>query len=131
MFQSSNLRAGDWVWVRSKEEILSTLDRNGRLEEVPFMPEMLQYCGQKLQVFKRAHKLCDTQYATPGRTMERAVLLDGARCTGANYGGCELNCLMFWKEAWLKPVDESLTIAAPVPSGRNAVKLILELQQRS
>jgi glycosyltransferase involved in cell wall biosynthesis len=35
-------RAGDWVEVRSKEEILRTLDKNvdknGRLEELPFMP---------------------------------------------------------------------------------------------
>jgi len=29
------------VEVRSKEEILVTLDANGRLEEMPFMPEML------------------------------------------------------------------------------------------
>ena len=39
------LRAGDWVQVRSKEEIISTLDANGRLDELPFMPEMLEYCG--------------------------------------------------------------------------------------
>src|SRR6266704_2881516 len=101
MFQSSNLSAGDWVWVRTKEEILATLDKNCRFEEVPFMPEMLQYCGQKMRVFKRAHKLCDTQYSSAGRTMEKAVLLEGARCTGRDFGGCELNCLMFWKESWL------------------------------
>ena len=28
------LSAGDWVEVRSKEEILATLDKNGRLEEL-------------------------------------------------------------------------------------------------
>ena len=27
-----NLKAGDWVEVRSREEILATLDQNGRLE---------------------------------------------------------------------------------------------------
>jgi hypothetical protein len=34
------LCAGDWVEVRSKAEILSTLDENGRLEGLPFMPQM-------------------------------------------------------------------------------------------
>ena len=32
------LRAGDWVEVRSKEEILRSLDSNGRLDNMPFMP---------------------------------------------------------------------------------------------
>ena len=56
---SLNLKVGDWVEVRSREEILATLDQNGRLENLPFMPEMLQYCGQRLRVFKRADKTCD------------------------------------------------------------------------
>ena len=54
------LRAGDWVEVRSKEEILRSLDKNGRLEGLPFMPQMFQYCGKRFRVFKRAHKTCDT-----------------------------------------------------------------------
>jgi hypothetical protein len=53
-------RAGDWVEVRSKEEILKTLDKNGRLEELPFMPQMFDYCGQRFRVYKRARKTCDT-----------------------------------------------------------------------
>ena len=46
--------------VRSKEEILRSLDKNGRLQELPFMPQMFQYCGKRFRVFKRAHKTCDT-----------------------------------------------------------------------
>jgi len=38
-------RAGDWVEVRSKEEILRTLDKNGRLDELPFVPQMFGYSG--------------------------------------------------------------------------------------
>src|SRR5438094_248118 len=41
-----NLRAGEIVEIRSKEEILATLDEKGRLDGLPFMPEMLKYCGQ-------------------------------------------------------------------------------------
>ena len=37
-----NLRAGEWVEVRSREEIVATLDEDARLEDLPFMPEMLQ-----------------------------------------------------------------------------------------
>jgi hypothetical protein len=97
-----NLKSGEWVEVRSKEEILRTLDSNGQLESLPFMPQMFQYCGQRLRVDKRAHKTCDTVTLTGGRRMVNAVHLEGLRCDGKAYGGCQAGCLMFWKEAWLK-----------------------------
>lgn len=98
------LRAGQWVEVLSKEEILSTLDIKGRLDGLPFMPQMFQCCGKRFRVFKRAHKTCDTINLTGGRRMSNAVHLEGIRCDGAAYGGCQTLCLIFWKEAWLKPV---------------------------
>ena len=96
------LVVGDWVEVRSKEEILKTLDSQGRLDGMPFMPEMLGFCGKKFQVYKRAHKTCDTVFPTRGRRVERAVHLE-TRCDGEAHGGCQATCLIFWKEAWLKP----------------------------
>lgn len=104
MGMGSKLSPGDWVEVRSKEEILGTLDNNGQLDGMPFMPEMLAHCGQRLQVYKRAHKTCDTVFPIRGRRVERAVHLD-TRCDGSAHGGCQASCLIFWKEAWLKPVD--------------------------
>jgi hypothetical protein len=98
------LRVGDWVEVRSKEEILSTLDSTGRLDGMPFMPEMIAFCGKKFQVYKRAHKTCDTVFPVRGRRIERAVHLK-TRCDGSFHGGCQAGCLIFWKEAWLKPVS--------------------------
>src|SRR5262245_56805457 len=97
------LSAGDWVEVRSKEEILASLDGNGRLQELPFMPQMFQYCGKRFEVFKRAHKTCDTVYPTRSRRLADAVHLK-LRCDGKAYGGCQAACLLFWKEAWLKPI---------------------------
>ena len=96
------LRAGDWIEVRSSSEILRTLDSNGRLDGLPFQPEMLEYCGQRLRVWKVAHKTCDTIHKTGSRRMDHAVHLEGVRCNGADHGGCQANCLLFWKDAWLK-----------------------------
>jgi len=98
------LKAGDWVEIKSKEEILATLDKNGRLEEMPFMPQMFEYCGRRFKVYKRAHKTCDTVYPIRGRRLSGTVHLE-LRCNGAAYGGCQANCLIFWKTAWLKPVN--------------------------
>ena len=109
---SSKLRAGEWVEVRSKEEILQTLDRNSQLEGLPFMPQMFEYCGQRFLVFKRAHKTCDTVFPIRGRRMSDAVHLE-IRCDGKAYGGCEAGCLIFWKDAWLKRVDGKESTAKP------------------
>lgn len=100
-----SLRAGDWVEVRSREEILRTLDRDGRLEKLPFMPQMFQYCGHRFRVYKRAHKTCDTINFAGGRTLPGGIHLENLRCDGSAYGGCQAACLIFWKEAWLKPAD--------------------------
>jgi hypothetical protein len=97
------LRVGDWIEVRSKEEILRTLDKQGRHEGLPFMPQMFQYCGKKFAVYKRAHKTCDWVYSVKGRRLVKGIHLD-LRCDGEAYGGCQSACLLYWKEAWLKPV---------------------------
>src|SRR6266850_921029 len=102
--RSLGLRAGDWVEVRSAEEILATLDEQAGLDALPFMPEMLQYCGKRFRVFKAAHKACDTIKKTGNRRMENAVHLEDLRCNGQEHGGCQARCLLYWKEAWLKPV---------------------------
>jgi hypothetical protein len=97
------LHAGDWVEVRSREEILRSLDTNGRLDGLPFMPQMFEFCGQKFRVYKRAHKTCDTVNSTGGRTLTDGIHLENLRCDGHAYGGCQAACLIFWKAAWLRP----------------------------
>src|SRR5262245_27556739 len=110
------LRAGDWVRVRTKEEILTTLDENGRLDELPFMPEMLRYCGTTMRVSKRAHKTCDPAVGIIGRKMASTVHLENIRCDGSAHDGCQAGCLIIWKEAWLKRMDGEPGIPDRVPS---------------
>jgi hypothetical protein len=122
---AQDLRAGELVEVRSEKEILATLDENGRLEMLPFMPEMLKYCGMKVRVFKRAHKTCDTIEKSGLRLMDNAVHLEGLRCDGKAHGGCQAGCLIFWKEAWLKrvgaaPLKESIGSKIDCPAGNGA-----------
>src|SRR6266849_583655 len=106
------LRVGDWVEVRSKKELLATLDENGRLDGLPFMPQMFGYCGQSFEVFRVAHKTCDTVNGTGGRELPHGIHLN-LRCDGQAYGGCQAACLIFWKEAWLKPITKPATDSVP------------------
>jgi hypothetical protein len=106
VMRNGKLHVGEWVEVRSKEEILKTLDRKGQLNGLPFMPQMFEFCGRRLRVYKRAHKTCDTVKTYKGRWMDSAVHLEGIRCDRQAYGGCQAACLIYWKEAWLKRAAE-------------------------
>jgi len=125
--RSLDLRVGELVEVRSREEILATLDKAGRLENLPFMPEMLQFCGQRMSVYKRADKSCDYLQEWSIRRMTDSVHLDGVgtRCDGSEHAGCQASCLIFWKEAWLKRAEnnvvpaEKLKGANKIPARRN------------
>jgi hypothetical protein len=101
-----NLHAGEWVQVRRVDEILATLDDRLCLDGLPFMPEMLPYCGKRFRVYKSAHKTCDTIERPVIRRMDSAVHLEGLRCGGEAHGGCQAGCLMYWKEAWLTRVSD-------------------------
>jgi hypothetical protein len=100
------LRRGDLVEVRSAGEILATLDQQGTLDGMPFMPEMVPYCGQQFEVDWRVERVCDTfNRAQWSVRMANTVYLDGLRCDGSAHDGCQEACRLFWNEAWLRRVD--------------------------
>src|SRR5262245_24727167 len=127
-----NLRAGEIVEVRSEREILATLDETGALDALPFMPEMLKYCGQQVRVHKRAHKTCDTIERTGGRGMTNTVHLADLRCDGGAHGGCQAGCLLFGKEAWLKrvPAGRAKTADPPAPPRPETVEATVRPEGR-
>jgi hypothetical protein len=124
-----DLKAGEVVEVRSEAEILATLDERGEFESLPFMPEMLKFCGRRFTVDKRAFKLCDTIEVTGLHRMENAVHLRGVRCDGQAHGGCQAACLTYWKEAWLKRVDtDQEPDRAPLPPATPGATLPLLME---
>jgi hypothetical protein len=129
-----SLRVGQLVEVRSEEEILATLDENGALEALPFMPEMAAFCGRQFRVAAVAHKLCDTQSRTGMRRMTNSVHLAGAgaRCDGGAHDGCQADCLIYWKHAWLKLVDGPASAAEPAeaPAGSRLLPLLISNTKR-
>lgn len=122
------MRAGDWVEVRSEAEILRTLDPRGSLENLPFMPEMLRFCGQRFRLQAVAHKTCDTVLNAGGRRMHRAVHLQELRCDGSAHGGCQAACLLFWKADWLKKVDQPRAAQAATSPSRRHEGQVLSLE---
>jgi hypothetical protein len=118
------------VEVRSAGEILATLDKQGALEALPFMPEMVAYCGHQFAVERRAEKLCDTIRYCGSRRLRDCVFLDDVRCDGSGHDGCQADCRLYWKEAWLRRVAPD----APAPETGDddeARRALIELVERS
>jgi hypothetical protein len=101
------LRRGDIVEVRPPAEILATLDEDGALDGLPFMPEMLQYAGRRFRVSTRVEKFCDTIQGSRSRRIRDTVYLDDLRCDGSGHGGCQAACRLYWKEDWLVRAGEN------------------------
>jgi hypothetical protein len=80
------------------------------------MPEMLRFCGGEFRVRARAHKVCDTIEWQQFRRMDHAVHLAELRCDGSAHGDCQAGCLLFWKEAWLCPVESQGAEGLDLPS---------------
>jgi hypothetical protein len=95
---------GEWAEVRSLAAIQSTLDAEGKFDGLPFMPEMVKYCGRKFRVSHRADRIFLDHYCYVAK-LDGTVFLEGLRCDGQAHDGCQMRCELFWKEAWLKPAD--------------------------
>jgi hypothetical protein len=108
-------RIGDWVAVRSPEEILATLDANGTVEGLPFMPEMVNFCGKAFKVQRHVAQTCIDNASTRRFPEDDVLILNALRCDGEGHDGCRRGCRIFWKEAWLRPA-----LAQDVPTPINA-----------
>jgi len=139
---ASRLRAGDLAAVRAAHEIFQTLDSDGTLDGLPFMPEMLEFCGKTFRVLNRVVQAtvdgAFLRYHTESFVREfknnDVVALNGVRCPGTDHDGCQRGCAVFWKEAWLKKVADVdsayLTQLKPVAAGCDQVYSILKTRTK-
>ena len=102
---ATDLKAGDLVQVRPREEIQATLDPWGRLKGCGFMPEMWQYCGTTQRVLKPMERFLDEcEYQI--KRCRGVVLLEGLMCQGVvESGRCDRSCFFFWRKEWLVKID--------------------------
>jgi len=99
-----NLKPGELVEVLTEKEIFATLDNQGKLAGLRFIPEQRKYCGKRFKCYKVLRKII---LETTGelRTMKAPmVILENVICDGSAHSGCDRSCFPFWSEAWLKRV---------------------------
>jgi hypothetical protein len=109
------LLVGDAVRIKSTAEIRATLDSSGCTDNLPFMAEMERFCGKRARVYRIVDKVYDYGGKKDLRRLRDTVLLHDLRCDGAAHGGCQAECYLLWKTAWLDPAlgnDADTPIAA-------------------
>lgn len=97
-----NLQSGEYVEVKSEGEILQTLDSEGKLNGLTYIPAMAEFCGKRFKVFKRMETMYQEESGKV-RRLKHTVLLDGVHCDGMLMR-CDRACFFFWREAWLRRV---------------------------
>lgn len=100
-----NLQAGELVEVKSIFEIQKTLDENGRYKGLYFMGEMRHFCGKQFRVHKKVNRIL-LESTAEIRKVRNTVLLKGVMCDGHVQCGCDRSCFYYWREAWLRRVEE-------------------------
>jgi hypothetical protein len=108
-------KTGALVQVLSEAEIVATLDADGNYEGMPFTAEMRRFCGKFFRVYKRTDRICvERPFFLEHRRLKNAVMLDELRCNGADHDDCQRMCMLFWKEAWLRPAPLGAQAEPPI-----------------
>jgi hypothetical protein len=103
-FVSLNLRPGERVRVKSKREILATLDRKGWNRGMEFSREMLSHCGKEFTVLRRMERIIGGHTAKMV-TMENTVILEGLVYKDLVRLASPRSEYMYWRECWLDRVE--------------------------
>ena len=98
-------KVGDVVRIRSKENILKTLDYINKIEGCLFMEQMWEYCGSKFIVIKFVNNFFDEHKYKMFKTHSPLYILDGLICNGVVDTfdhRCDHSCYFLWHEKWLE-----------------------------
>jgi len=110
--ETLDLQAGDWVIVKGYEEILATLDKKGKNRGMTFDSEMVKYCGTRMRVRQRVHRIIDEPTGKMMALPNDCIILEGAVCTGEYHGFCPRAIYPYWREIWLRRADPDGTPGA-------------------
>jgi len=106
--ETLGLSVGDWVQVKSLEEIETTLDARQTNRGLEFSPAMVAYCGRFFRVAKRLERII-LESSGEMRDLKDTVVLETVVCDGICARGCPRANVLYWREIWLRR-------ASPPPS---------------
>ncbi|MEO7980301.1 MAG: hypothetical protein ABI807_05360 [Sporichthyaceae bacterium] len=98
------LLPGELVRVRTKDQIVATLDTNNRNRGLSFDVEMLKYCGRTARVHRRVDQIIDEKTGEMIRMRVPCIILQDVTCAADFHRCCPRAVYAYWREAWLERV---------------------------
>ena len=102
------LKPGDWVIVKSQQEIEATIDAKKRNRGLAFDVEMLPYCGRRIQVLQKVDRIINERTGRMQALPNDCWILAGAWCKGMLSSQrlfCTRAIYSYWREIWLRRAD--------------------------
>ena len=98
------LQPGELVRVRSREEILATLDKSLHNRGMGFEEEMERYCGTVARVQSRVDRCIDERTGRMLTMKNPCIVLENVICAGVYNANCPRQFIPFWREIWLERI---------------------------
>ena len=100
----TGLQPGDWVRIKSKAEIMETLNEKQLNRGLGFQAEMARFCGRTVRVARRVTQILDEKTGRMLYMKNPCIVLEGIVCEGAYLAACPRAIPAYWREIWLDKV---------------------------
>ena len=110
--ETLDLQPGELVRIKSKDEILATLDDTNHNRGLSFDGEMAKSCGRVARVRSRVSRLIDERSGEMIDIKSDCIILEGVVCPADYHRLCTRGIYSFWREIWLERVDEPAFVGA-------------------
>jgi hypothetical protein len=97
-----DIQPGELVQIKSKEEIIATLNSGNRNRGLLFEGEMLPFCGGIYRVARRVERIVNEKTGKMLYMKNPCIVLEGAFCKGDNHLQCPRAIVSYWRENWLR-----------------------------
>src|SRR5262249_43405100 len=96
------LQPGEWVVVKSREEIVATREKGGCRRGLVLKGEMLSFCGKRFRVLRRVEKILEESTGRMIKPRGASVILENLFCTSRFRRVCPRAIYSYWREIWLR-----------------------------
>jgi hypothetical protein len=97
-----DLQPGELVRIKSREEIMATVDENLLNRGMGFDAEMSRFCGRTARVKARATRIVDERSGRMLVMKNPCIILEDIVCEGAFTANCPREYVCWWREIWLE-----------------------------
>jgi hypothetical protein len=101
----TNLQAGELVRIKSRDEIMKTLNKDQLNRGLGFDAEMSRFCGKTARVARRVTNIVDEHTGKMLTMKNPCIVLEGVVCEGAYNMSCMRAIPCYWREIWLERIE--------------------------